>query len=319
MADLSTMDPHTKAIIDMMAEQEAKPLAETSPAEFREQYRGMSEAMDGTDIEIDSAQDRTIPGPAGDIPVRVYWPKTDSADPLPILVFYHGGGWVIGDLDTHDAACRHICGDAGIIVMAVHYRLAPEHPFPASVDDAIAAASWVGAHAGELGADPTKIAVGGDSAGGNLSAVVCHHMRDNDGVKIAYQMLWYPGVGQEEGKTASSMVEFAEGFILQKETMDWFEMHYGNGKDITGEAQYAIIRAKDCSNLPPALLLTAGFDPLQDDGKAYGHKMEDAGVAVNFIHFESTVHGFLTMGKAIPVAVEALNYSAARLREVFSK
>jgi acetyl esterase len=318
MTDLTTMDPQTKAILDMMATQESKPLSETSPAEFREQYRTSSEMMDGTDIEIDSVEDRTIPGPDGEIPVRIYRPVSSGSDSLPILVFYHGGGWVIGDLDTHDAACRHICGDAGIIVMAVDYRLAPENPFPAPIEDAIAAVSWVEENAAEIGADATKIAVGGDSAGGNLAAVVCHHMRDTDGTNIVYQMLWYPGVGQEEGKTSSSMEEFASGFLLQKETMDWFEAHYGGGRDISGEPQYAIIRADNCSNLPPALLLTAGFDPLQDDGQSYGRKMQAAGVAVDFAHFESTIHGFLTMGRAIPVAVEALELSSKKLRDAFS-
>ncbi len=318
MTDLSTMDPETKAILDMMATQESKPLSDTSPAEFREQYRATSEMMDGTDIEIDCTEDRSIPGPAGDIPVRIYRPVVSNTDLLPILVFYHGGGWVIGDLDTHDAACRHICGDAGIIVMAVDYRLGPENPFPAAVDDAVAAASWVGQHAEKIGADPLKIAVGGDSAGGNLATVVCHHMRDTDGTKITYQMLWYPAVGQEEGKSSSSTVEFATGFVLQMDTMDWFEAHYGAGRDITGEAQYAIIRSNHCGNLPPALLLTAGFDPLQDDGQSYGRKMQAAGVAVDFAHFESTVHGFLTMGRVIPAAVEALTLSAAKLREAFA-
>jgi len=319
MADLSNMDPETRAIVDMMASQEGKALADITPTEFREMYRGASEMMDGTDVEIESTEQRSIPGPAGDIEVRIYRPKTAQTGPLPLLLFYHGGGWVIGDLDTHDAACRHLCGDAGIIVMAVDYRLAPEHPFPAAVIDAVAAASWAGEHGLEIGADTSKIAVGGDSAGGNLAAVVARHMRDAGTVKLCYQMLWYPGVGQMPGPSANSMVEFAEGFNLEKKTMDWFEMHYGNGRDISAEPQYAIVRATDCGNLPPALLLTAGYDPLQDDGQLYGHNMEAAGVTVDFKHFSSTVHGFLTMGRAIPVAVEALNYSAAKLREAFAR
>lgn len=332
MTDLSTMDPHTKAIVDMLAQQEGKGLEQTTPAEFRSQYRTMSELMDGTDISIDRCEDRTIPGPAGDIPVRLYYPQPQASGSqvegsalLPILVFYHGGGWVIGDLDTHDSACRHLCGDAGIIVMAVDYRLAPEHPFPAAVNDAVAAVRWVGQNGASIGADSQKIAVGGDSAGGNLATVVCHQIRDSimDGNQpnepsIRYQMLWYPGVGELPGPPSNSMTEYAEGFVLQQDTMAWFEAHYSGGRDISSDPQYAVIRAEHCGNLPPALLLTAGFDPLQDDGQAYGQKMADAGVAVEFVHFESTIHGFLTMGKAIPVAVEALALSAESLRRVFA-
>jgi acetyl esterase len=239
------------------------------------------------DVEV---RELTIPGPAGPIPARHYRPRGATGD-LPLLVFYHGGGFVIGDLDTHDELCRLIARDGGLGVLSVDYRLAPEHKAPAGGDDAYAAYRWAHEHAAELGAQPARIAVGGDSAGGNLSAVVCQRSR-NDGAPLpALQLLIYPAT--DVCSDTRSKTLFAEGYFLTKRDMDWFMDHYLEGATVDrNDPGVSPLLADDLTGLPPALVLVGGFDPLRDEGIAYAEAMRAAGVEVDLRVEGTLVHAF---------------------------
>jgi acetyl esterase/lipase len=236
--------------------------------------------------------DLSIPGPAGQIPARHYRPAT--AEPTPLLVFYHGGGWTIGDLDTHDALCRLTCRDADVHVLSVDYRLAPEHPAPAAVDDAYAAFRWAHEHAGDLGAIPDKLAIGGDSAGGNLAAIVSQLARDDGGPTPVLQWLIYPRT-DFTAKTRSLSL-FAEGFLLTKRDMDWFETQYLGDSDLEPtDPRISPLLAESLSGLPPALIATAGFDPLRDEGDRYAAALRAAGTPVDLRSMGSLTHGFANL------------------------
>jgi acetyl esterase/lipase len=236
--------------------------------------------------------DLSIPGPAGQIPARHYRPAT--AEPTPLLVFYHGGGWTIGDLDTHDALCRLTCRDADVHVLSVDYRLAPEHPAPAAVDDAYAAFRWAHEHAGDLGAIPDKLAIGGDSAGGNLAAIVSQLARDDGGPTPLLQWLLYPRT-DFTAKTRSLSL-FAEGFLLTKRDMDWFETQYLGDSDLEPtDPRISPLLAESLSGLPPALIATAGFDPLRDEGDRYAAALRAAGTPVDLRSMGSLTHGFANL------------------------
>jgi acetyl esterase/lipase len=236
--------------------------------------------------------DLSIPGPAGHIPARHYRPAT--AEPTPLLVFYHGGGWTIGDLDTHDALCRLTCRDADVHVLSVDYRLAPEHPAPAAVDDAYAAFRWAHEHAGDLGAIPDKLAIGGDSAGGNLAAIVSQLARDDGGPTPVLQWLLYPRT-DFTAKTRSLSL-FAEGFLLTKRDMDWFETQYLGDSDLEPtDPRISPLLAESLSGLPPALIATAGFDPLRDEGDRYAAALRAAGTPVDLRSMGSLTHGFANL------------------------
>jgi len=232
-------------------------------------------------------RDFTIPGPAGDVPVRHYRAEPDA----PLLVFLHGGGFVLGGINTHDALCRRLCHDAGVHVLSVDYRLAPEHKAPAAAEDSMAAYLWAVQHADDLGADPQRVAVGGDSAGGNLAAVVALTARDTGAPLPALQLLIYP-VTDMAGETVSKTL-FADGFFLTKADIEWFDRHYLDGAAVTGsDPRVAPLLADDLSGLSPALLLTAGFDPLRDEGRAYAAALAAAGVPVDAREYGSLTHGF---------------------------
>jgi acetyl esterase len=237
---------------------------------------------------VDSLQ---IPGDAGPIPARFYLPGgLPPASPPPLLVFYHGGGWVIGDLETHDGVCRFLAAAAGTAVLAIDYRLAPEHPFPAAVEDSWSAFAWAAANAAELGADPARIAVGGDSAGGNLAAVVSLQARDAGGPRPAMQLLIYPPT-DSAGDLPSRRL-FAEGFLLTKNDMETFERHYLPPGTDASDPRVSILLAPDVSDLPPAYVATAGFDPLRDEGEAYALRMREAGVQVALRRHPGLIHSF---------------------------
>ncbi len=258
-----------------------------SRALMRESCMGFA----GPQVHV-GVSDLSIPGPAGPIPARHYRPPTSV--PAPLVVFYHGGGWVLGDLDTHDSLCRLTCRDAGVHVLSIDYRLAPEHPAPAAVDDAYAAFRWAREHAGDLGAIPGKVAVGGDSAGGNLAAVVSLLARDDDGGQPVLQWLIYPRT-DFTAKTRSLSL-FAEGFLLTKADMDWFDVQYldGSGLDPT-DPRISPLLADSLSGLPPALIATAGFDPLRDEGDRYAAALRDAGTPVDLRSIRSLTHGFVNL------------------------
>lgn len=256
--------------------------------------------------------DRTIPGPAGQIPVRVYRPP-EAGDAAPVVVFCHGGGFVAGDLDTHDATAREHAVGADAVVVSVAYRLAPEHPYPAAVQDAVAATAWVFAHAGELGADPARLAVAGDSAGGTLSAVVAQQCRDNGGPTPVFQLLWYPATLYDA--SLPSFRENAEAPILDLEAVSEFTRWYAGEVDLRKPpAGMAPGRAANLADLAPAYVAVAGHDPLRDDGIRYGELLTAAGVPVQVHNAETLVHGYLGYAGVVPAATEAADRGLAALK-----
>jgi acetyl esterase len=262
-------------------------------------------------------EERTIGyGDIDDIPVRIYWPPIAEHENLPIVVFYHGGGWSIGDLDTHDPVARAHAVEAEAIVVSVDYRLAPEHPYPQGIDDSWAALQWVGEHAGELGGDPTRIAVAGDSAGGNISAVMTQLARDNGGPPLVFQLLWYPSTTGD--MTLASMVENADGPILDRDVVAAFLGWYVPDADISEHDKLpttlAPANTSDLTGLPPAYIATAEYDPLRDDGARYAELLSAAGVPVELRNEPTLVHGFISFALAVPAAADATNRGLAALK-----
>jgi acetyl esterase len=248
--------------------------------------------------------------------LRLYSPVAAGSDALPVLVYFHGGGWVIGDLDTHDGLCRMFANEANCRVVAVHYRLSPEHKFPAAVDDAFAALKWVEANAPSLGIDANQIAVGGDSAGGNLAAVMALMARDTGGLNLAFQMLLFP-VTQIGGET-SSLREFAVGYFLERAGLDWFYSCYVPASADKSDPRLSPLRARDHSGLPPAFVMLGGFDPLHDEGAQLAEKMRAAGVPVTVADYGDMVHCFFYLQTVLPQAREAVEKAAKALRGAFA-
>lgn len=299
--------PEYQALLAQMAEAGGPPITELSPAEAREMYRLMRPL--NPDIVVGTVRDRTIPGPAGPVPVRVYTPPGDG--PFPVFVNFHGGGWVIGDLDTADAVCRDICATAGCVVVSVDYRLAPEHPYPAAVDDAFAATRWAAGNMAEISGNG-RLAVGGESAGGNLAAVVSARARDQGGPDIHFQLLLYPVTDCDLDR--ASYLENGQGYLLERDTMRWFWDHYCPDLAERRRADASPVRA-DLSNLPPALVVTAEFDPLRDEGEAYAAALEAAGARVEAVRYPGLVHDFFATARVIPSSNEGLQHACRRLRE----
>jgi acetyl esterase len=310
------LDAIVQGLLDQMAANPLPKLWEVPPAQGREMYRMMSQTLEPQDVSIGKIENATFPGPSGDqIRVRLYCPVASGGGALPALVYFHGGGWVIGDLDTHDALCRTLANEAGARVIAVDYRLAPEHKFPAAADDAFAAVKWIEANASSLGIDANRIAVAGDSAGGNLSAVVCQMAKQKGGPHIVFQLLIYP-VTQMRANTGS-MSAFAEGYFLERQTMNWFFDQYAPPGQDPNDWRISPLAATDLSGLPRAYIVTAGFDPLRDEGKAYADKLNHAGVAAVYVDYPGMVHGFFNMQGVVPKAREAIADAAKALRKAF--
>jgi acetyl esterase len=259
-------------------------------------------------------EELAIPGPAGEIPARLYVPH-EAPPPGPLLVYYHGGGWVIGDLETHDGLCRFLAAFGGCRVLSVDYRLAPEHPFPAPVEDAVAAFSWAAEQAAALGADPARIAVGGDRAGANLSAAVCLATRD-PGARPALQLLLYPPTDVVGDRPSRGT--FAEGFLLTANDMRWFEAHYLPDGCAADDPRVSMLRTADLSRLPPAFVATAGFDPLRDEGEQYAQRMREAGTTVALRRYPRLIHGFANLTAICPSARAAMLEVAGALRMALS-
>ncbi|HZZ51724.1 MAG TPA: alpha/beta hydrolase [Pseudonocardia sp.] len=299
------IDPMMKQILDAVPFPQ---IAELGPQKTRAMIAEQL-GMLPPPVELPRIEDRTIDG---DIPVRIYWPVADAKD-LPVVVFYHGGGFVIGDLNTHDGMTRLIAAQTGAIVVAVDYRLAPEHPFPAAVDDAFTALKWVSAHAAELGADPSRLAVAGDSAGGNLSAVVSQLARDAGGPAIKFQMLWYPATAID--RSLPSMTQNADAPVLSVGDIDTF-LGYYTGKDNTTDLPptLAPARAENLADLPQAYIAVAEYDPLRDDGIKYAELLRAAGVEVELHNAETLVHGYAAFSTMVPAASEAFNQAVAALK-----
>ena len=297
-----TLDPDASAVFKAFQEA-GRPAYETlSPAEARKFYLAARVVTNPEPPELKSVEQLAIPSPAGPIPARVYTPiKPRTADGLaPCLVFFHGGGWVIGDLDSHDVVCRKLADQGELIVISVDYRLAPEHKFPAAVDDAIRATKWIAGNAKSLGIDAGRLIVGGDSAGGNLAAVVAISVRDGNGPAIAGQVLIYPAI--DFALTHASHREPETSILLTHTVIRWFRDHYLNGAADVSDWRASPARAKTLAGLPPAYVLTTGADPLRDEGDEYARRLKEAGVAVIYRHFPGQFHGFFTMGKLLQQA-----------------
>lgn len=304
------LDPFFKAMLDAAAAAGAPPMNTLGPQMAREVYRNLR--LDGeTSFPDLDVRDLTVAGGAGPIKARLYAPK-GAAAPGPGLVYYHGGGWVIGDLETHDGLCRQLAAHSGVRVLAVDYRLAPENPFPASYDDAVAAANWAFEHAAEIGFDPARIGLGGDSAGGNLAAATAIALRDAGAHQPAFQLLLYP-VTQVD-RVTNSLNELAEGFFLTKQGMDWFgDCLFAVGGD-RSDPRVSVLNAASHADLPPAYVATAGFDPLKDEGRDYAEKLKAAGVATEHKHYPGFIHGFYQMAGLSPAAAAAVREAAAAMK-----
>ena len=263
---------------------------------------------------VGQTRDLRVPGPdGGDLPARLYMPR-GTVGPSPLLLFIHGGGWVYGDLESHDGVCRYLAEHAGIRVLAVHYRLAPEHPYPAALEDCYAAYAWLREHAGDVGADPQRIAVGGDSAGGNLSIAVCLRAREEGLLQPAAQILVYPATDFSQRLPSRTM--FGEGFYLSKEFMDRCEVAYVEPGTDTTDPLLSPLQAKDLSGLPPALVVTAGFDPLRDEGEAFARRVSDDGGRVVLSRHAGLIHGFFNMVGVSTSARRAVDEVVMRLRDL---
>ena len=310
------LDPDSAAVYQAFLDSGRPPFETITPAEAREFYLQARFASNPEPPELKSIEPLVIPSPAGPIPARIYTPVRlrKANDLAPCLVFFHGGGWVIGDLDSHDVVCRQLADAGALIVIAIDYRLAPEHKFPAAIDDAIAATKWVAANARELGIDATRLSVGGDSAGGNLTAVTALAARDGNGPALAGQVLIYPAV--DFAMTHGSHSEPETSVLLTHSVIRWFRDHYLNGAADIHDWRASPARAENLAGLPPAYLLTAGADPLRDEGDDYAARLKRAGVPVTYKHFPGQFHGFLTMGKLLQQANVAVSEIGAWLKEL---
>jgi acetyl esterase len=311
------LHPQAKALLELMIERGVPPTHTLSPAEARRFYLERRAVTQPAPPAIGETRDLSAHGPHGAIPLRLYQPlaESDRGAAPPVLVYFHGGGWVIGDLDTHDTLCRELALGSGCAVVAVDYRMGPEHRFPAAVDDCIAATRWVHRNANEIGVDGTRLAVGGDSAGGNLAAVMALALRDDpqpDDPRIALQLLIYPATDQRRG--APSHATNGQGYLLTRETMDYFHDHYIDDKAHDLHWRASPLLHPDLSKLPPALVLTAGHDPLRDEALQYSQRLSEAGSLCAHINFERQIHGFITMGRVIDEANTAVAICAAELR-----
>jgi acetyl esterase len=307
------LDPQAQRLIDAMAALNLKAVEDSTVEEARESIRTRTAAL-GPFEEVAAVADHRVPVARGEITVRAYSPGGQG--PHPALVYYHGGGWVIGDLYTHDGLCRSLANAARCAVLSVDYRLAPEWKYPVPVDDSYAALKWAVADAARLGIDPRRIAVGGDSAGGNLATVVALMAREQKGPTLVHQVLIYPVTDHD--LNTRSYVENATGYVLTREGMRWFWSHY-LARDVQGrEPQASPLRAPSLAGLPPALVITAEYDPLRDEGEAYAARLRDAGVPVTLTRYPGMFHGFVRMTKFLDQARTALDEIAGALQKAFA-
>lgn len=306
------LDPQARAVLEQMAGAGAPPINELSVKEAREASAALA-AMHGAPETVGSVEDRLLPGPGGDLPVRIYTPAGNG--PIPVLLYFHGGGWVIGDIDSSDGLCRTLANAAGCIVVSVGYRLAPEHPFPAAAEDAYHATLWAAKHASGFGGDPSRIAVCGDSAGGNLAAVVAQIARDRLTPAICFQLLIYPVT--DGACNTPSYRDNAEGYFLTRDAMQWFWNHYVPNDADRNQAYASPLRARNFAGLPAVMVITAEFDPLRDEGELYAERMRAAGVPVQLVRYDGMIHGFFAMGAVIDQGRAAIRQSAAAVRDAF--
>lgn len=305
------LHPEAQRIIERTRVEDPAQAAPLDPRTMREMFRGLWRMPD--DLPPVGGGADTI---LGDVPVRVYTPEGDG--PFPAFVWFHGGGWTIGSLDENEVACREVCARAGAVVVSVDYRLAPENPYPAAVDDCYAVVEWIAARGAELGADPARIAVGGESAGGNLAAVVALKARDLGGPPIALQVLVSPVVGHCDDGHASYR-EYADGYFLSKDSMAWFFTLYPRGPEDLADPYLLPLRATDLSGLPRALVMGAEYDVLRDEGEEYARRLDKAGVPVELVRYDGLIHGFFgLLATELGAAGDAHRRAAAALRSAFA-
>ncbi|MEO8714614.1 MAG: alpha/beta hydrolase [Acetobacteraceae bacterium] len=311
------LDPDTLVVLDMMRAANRPAFETLSPAEARAAYAAGRAVLQPDPEDVAEAREMSAPGPLGDIPLRSYRPLGASgSEVLPALVYYHGGGWLLGGLESHDVVCRRLANLARCAVVSVDYRMAPEHKFPAAVQDSAAATAWVIANAARLHIDPARVAVGGDSAGGNLAAVMALMARDGDLPKLVFQLLVYPSTDMMMVTVSSQTVR--EGVPLTSASMKWFVDHYMRDDADRLDWRASPLRAVSLAGTAPALVLTASADPLRDEGIAYAERLEREGVRVKLLHFSDQVHGFLNMGRIIRASDVSMQMVAAALRQAFA-
>ena len=307
------LDPQAANVIDLIVKSGRPPYHQLTPKDARQMFHETRPASTPPAPQIGAVRDVLTEG-AQAIPLRVYRPPgVSDSRRLPVLVYFHGGGWVIGDLETHDVLCRQLTAEAGVSVIAVDYRLAPEHKFPAAADDAWAATRWIAAHAAELGVDADRLAVGGDSAGGNLAAVVALLAREAGGPRIALQILLYPVT--DLVSESQSYADLADGYMLTRDSMRWFRAQYLAKEQDAADWRVSPLRAPSLAGLPPALVVTAGYDPLRDEGEAYARRLREAGVSVDAVSFGGMIHGFVPMGRLIDTAFRGVSLITGSLRQ----
>jgi acetyl esterase len=310
------LDPLLKAFLDELAAQPQPKLWELEPPAAREMFAALMHAVGPKDVPIGKVANFTIPGPGGDIAARSYLPVAAGSELQPTLVYFHGGGFVIGSVEAYDGLCRMLANRSACRVISVEYRLAPEHKFPAAVDDALAAVRWIETNAAQLGVDANRLAVGGDSAGAALAAVVCQLARDAGAPSLDFQMLLFP-VTHIAAET-NSRCAFASDYFLEAKGIEWFFNHYfGPETDVT-DPRASPLLSENMASLPPAYIMVAGFDPLHDEGVAYAEKLRAAGVKVTLDAYPDMVHDFIYLQAVLPQAAEAIGNAANALKEVLA-
>ncbi len=303
------LDPQLQAMRDQRERDDVAPLYTMSLAEARAADLASIRAGGGDPEPVHEVVDLVIPGPAGDLPLRVYRPSGER--PLPALLYFFGGGWVLGTIDTADGVSRSLANASGALVVVVGYRLAPEHPFPAAVEDCYAALRWVTGHSGEIGADPARVAVGGDSAGGNLAAGVALRARD-EGLALAGQLLVYPNTDQLADD--ESMRSSDDRFLFNHHSVAWYRQHYLASPGDAANPLASPLRAESLAGLPPALVITAEYDPLRDQGEAYARRLADEGVKVELSRYQGMAHGFFTMAGTVDASRAAVAQAGSAVR-----
>ncbi len=310
------LDPQMKALLDQLAASGGKPFHFGTPEEARAGINALIGLVAGPPEKVAKVEDRKIPGPGAQIPIRIYTPA--GAVPMGALVYFHGGGWVVGDIASHDVLCRSLANGGNCVVVSVDYRLAPEHKFPAAPEDSYTATKWVADNAASLGVDPKRIAVGGDSAGGNLAAVVSQMARDRSGPPIKFQLLIYPATDWLH-ETASQREFTEDGYILSRADMVWFYGHYMNSDADRANPYFSPACAKSLTGLPPAYVMTCDVDPLRDEGEAYAQALRKAGVTVKSKRYPGVCHGFLMMPGVIDAAKVGIADCCAELRTAIGR
>jgi acetyl esterase len=305
------LHPVLKAALAVPTDPSAVTVDRQTPDEARAEFKRDMKTVDAPAPAVQRIEDREIPGPAGALRARIYDSRGDRSATLPLLVYFHGGGWIRGDIETHDSTCRVLAVETPCIIVSVDYRLAPEHRFPAAVEDAYAALRWVAANAERLGGDPRRIAVGGDSSGGNIAAAVTALARDRGGPAVAYQLLIYPVI--DLGGETPSKRAFSKGYFL--DYMHFYVASYLGPKGDPRDPLASPLLREDLTCLPPAFIVTAGYDPLRDEGEAYARRLAEAGVPVEHARFEDMIHGFISLRALVPDADDGLKQCAAALRK----